>query len=283
MKANAKINLFLHIVGKDNNNYHLLESMVMFAEDIYDLVEIEPSKNLQLDVVGEFSELLVKNNDNILYKLIALLNISNQNTCKIKLTKNIPIAAGVGGGSADAATALKILLKQWNISLSPDQIKELCLKLGADVYCCYHQLPLYFSGIGEIIEPMLKMPKLYAVLVNPLKTISTKEIFSHYPKNNYRAKLINKPYLFNSTNELIFYISKQYNDLELVTASLIPEINVMKTALLKQNNCLLARMSGTGASCFGLYPTISCAVNAAEKIKQQYKSWWVRPTILSEK
>ncbi len=275
MKAKAKINLFLHVTGKNSDNYHLLESLVMFADDVYDLIEIESSKDTKINLSGEFADLLANNNENILHKLLSLLKYS----CKINLTKNIPIAAGIGGGSADAACALRMLVSQF--SLSVDQIKELCLKLGADVYSCYHQLPLYFSGIGEVIEPIETIPKLYAVLVNPLISTSTKEIFYHYPKNNYRDKLINKPCNFSSTNELISYISEQSNDLEQVTSKLIPEINIMREALLKQDNCLLARMSGSGATYFGLYETMDDANIAACAIKKQYKNWWVKPTVMS--
>lgn len=278
MKAKAKINLFLHVVGKNHNNYHLLDSMVLFAEDIYDLLEIQNDEKTYFDVTGLFAE-SIKNN--ILWKLLLLLQNINNFNCKIKLVKNIPVAAGLGGGSSDVAVALKILLKLWNIELSSDQIKELCLKLGADVYCCYHQLPLYFSGVGEIIEPIKKIPQLYAVLINPLISVSTKEIFSYYSHDNFSTKLSNKPYDFNSTNEFICYISKQRNDLEPIAVKIVPEINKIINELLAQDGCLLARMSGSGATCFGLYEKMSDAIIAATKISTKYNNWWVRPTILS--
>jgi len=281
MKSKAKVNLFLHIVGKNDDNYHELESMTMFSDDIFDSVEIVQSKKIKINVKGEFSSLIDDNQNNILYKTSLLLKNYHDSLFEIKLTKNIPVSAGIGGGSSDAATLIKLLQNKYHISLSQDQLKNLCMGLGTDVLSCYYNRALYFSGIGENIELIEKVPKLYAVLVNPLIGVSTKEIFSYYHNKNFKAKLFNKPYKFNSTNEVISFISTLENDLQTITFSLVPEVNKIIKVLQSHNNCLLARMSGSGATCFGLYPSKKCAINASSVITKQYKQWWVRPTILS--
>jgi 4-diphosphocytidyl-2-C-methyl-D-erythritol kinase len=277
MHAKAKVNLFLHVVGKREDGYHLLESAFVYASDIYDEIDIQSSDDFKLTIKGEFAALLNIESDNIVSKTARLVGISN---CHINLTKNLPIAGGVGGGSSDAATTLKLLIEQRNLQLSDKQIKDICIKLGADVYPCYYDQASYVYGIGDIVESIISFPTINALLVNPKKAVLTKDIFNAR-ENIYRAPIENKPLSFNNVKDLLLFLSKQTNDLEDTTKKLLPEIDQMLNIISAQPGCLLARMSGSGATCFGIFSSQEEVQKAAQIIKASNPKWWVKPTRLS--
>ncbi len=275
----AKINLFLHITGKNAHNYHTLESLVVFADEVFDEMSVQSSQDTTLAITGEFGQAL-SNTNNLVLKAAHLLQAHTQLGANISLNKKIPVAAGIGGGSADAAGALKLLGNLWGLELSSLKIKEYAQLLGSDVYCCYVQKACYVLQVGEQLQEISKLPPLYAVLVNPLIAVATKVIFERYP-GVYTKPAAHLKNEFHSTDELICFIKNQHNDLQPVTASFLAEINLMCRVLEAQENCLLARMSGSGATCFGLFTTRNQAQLAANNILAQYPKWWVRATTLS--
>jgi 4-diphosphocytidyl-2-C-methyl-D-erythritol kinase len=270
--ANAKINLYLHINGKTEHNYHLLDSMVVFA-DIYDVISVKKSDKLSLNIKNNLQELPI-NEENIIIKTAKLLqnhfNIKNQ--AEITLLKNLPVSAGIGGGSADAASTMCLLSKLWN--LENRDLSKIALQIGADVPVCFQNKACFVSGIGDEIKIIQQMPLLYVVLVNNNKELITKDVFANYqPK--FTPALLNKPNIFTNVNELISFLKQNKNDLQDVAIKLMPEISVMLNILSADNNCLFAQMSGSGATCFGLFENQNDAIIASEKIKNNYPDWWV--------
>jgi 4-diphosphocytidyl-2-C-methyl-D-erythritol kinase len=283
MKANAgaKVNLFLHVTGKRADGYHLLESMVAFASDAYDIIEVHANDDISLQITGPFADSLDDYQDNIITKAARRLMhfLPEPRGCMIKLGKYLPIASGVGGGSVDAASAIKMLIKLWDLQLSNGQIQEICLKLGADVPVCYVNVPAYFSGIGENIEIIRDFPTLYAVLINDLQPVNTQNIFKSLTAENFSKQASCKPASFPDSNALIDFLLQQRNDLQPITA-LRANIDQIINILNQQIGCILARMSGSGATCFGLFDSKIQASDAAEKIRQRYNKWWVIATDL---
>jgi 4-diphosphocytidyl-2-C-methyl-D-erythritol kinase len=278
LRAKAKINLFLHVIGKRPDGYHLLESMVAFTEDIYDVIQVEPATKQELVVSGVFaSPLLGGLQNNIVLKAAKIL--SKERSAKILLEKNLPIASGIGGGSSDAAITVKLLLEKWQIKLTKQQLNAVLLMLGADVPICYHAKAAYFSGIGEIIEEIQNFPPIYAVLVNPLQRVSSQEIFTRRA-SKFNQMLCSKPFSFVSATELLEFLTLQKNDLQAVTVQLLPEINTIIDILQSQNGCQLARMSGSGATCFGLFLSKKEAIIAENNIVNAHPNWWVKASVL---
>ena len=266
LKAKAKINLFFHITGKREDGFHLIESLSVFANDIYDNIEITPSTSNKVIIKGgEFARLL-KDQNNLISTILE--TFSNKSFYQCKLTKNIPIGAGLGGGSSDAAVVAKFL----NI-----QIQELT-KIGTDLPICYHAAPIFCSGIGEIIEPIRNFPSLYLILVNPRKTLLTKDVFRHNKHLN-TAKITNKPIdFFTDTDKLLEFLLDLRNDLTDTAIELIPEIEDILALLKNQNGAIISRMSGSGPTCFAIFDSQQSAKEAQTKIEQQYPNYWVKYT-----
>ncbi len=269
LKAKAKINLFFHITGKREDGYHLIDSLTVFAEDIYDLIKVDSSCAALTRInAGEFAYLLKDEKNNLIDKAIKEFADNEQYNCT--LTKNIPIGAGLGGGSSDAATVLKYIKPNLNI-------KDL-LKIGADLPVCYHGEPAYCSGIGEIIQPIKNFPSFYLVLVNPKKILLTKDVFK-INKNIDTAYIENKPNNFDrKANKLIEFLINLSNDLKDSAIELLPEIKVILTLIEEQENCKLARMSGSGPTCFGMFENERDAIKACENILSLHPEYWVKVT-----
>lgn len=268
LKAKAKINLFFQITGKRADGYHLIESLVVFAEDIYDTIEITESDNNETSVTGGlFANDLFDEKNNLIDK--ALNYFSGDKHYHCKLIKNIPIGAGLGGGSSDAAAVAKFL--QNRIS------NEFLLKIGADLPVCYHAEPVFCSGIGEIVKPISSFPKLYMLLVNPNKALLTKDVFMNN-KINYREQIKTIPKSFNDINTLLEFITPLKNDLTASAIQLMPEISDILTLLFQQKGCLLSRMSGSGPTCFALFENKELAVSAMNDISNQKPDYWVKYT-----
>lgn len=279
-EAPAKINLFLHVTGKRSDNYHLLESIFVFC-DLCDEITVTESNNLSLEIDGEFAPTLIKagNNDiknNLVIKAANLLNkAANSNyTANIKLLKNIPIASGIGGGSADAAATLKLLNKFWQLNLPDDTLHNIALQLGADVPSCLLSKSCYVTDIGETIEALDTIPSLNMVLVNPLKPISTPEIF----KMGFTKfeDIIGKDQILSG--DLIGFLQTTCNQLQNNAILILPEIRQILGILEQQLGCLIARMSGSGATCFAIFENQDLANKAANNIKKQFSHWWVKKT-----
>lgn len=249
-KSPAKINLYLEIVGRTENGYHLLDSL-MGAIDIFDQISVQKSDHLQLEIKGDNAKILQEHwQENIIIKAVNLLAKKHHFAPNIKITleKNIPIAAGLGGGSSNAATMLLMLNEFYNLGLNKTELLDLGLKLGADVPFFVNGQMAFVSGIGEVLKAAkFNGEKLFLLIVNPKKPLPTQQVF------------LNSTIDFASNNQQIIgdkiipTIKNRRNDLQSSAIKIMPEIEVILKEMLSQKNCLISRMSGSGASCFGVF------------------------------
>ncbi len=273
--ARAKVNLCLHVTGKRPDGYHLLESLVVFAE-CGDDISVECDKELSLEISGPFADGTGLTDDNLVLKAAHLLRTeSGANLgAKIRLVKNLPVAAGLGGGSADAAEALKLLNRLWKTGFSARKLADMGLSLGADVPVCLLGRPVLMSGIGEHLREIPTFPKLYILLVNIGVTVSTAEVFRRL---ELRARGDMPPIdRFMTAEDVLDFLENTRNDLETPARDLAPDIAMALSVIGAQDGCRLVRMSGSGATCFGLFETEDKAAIAASAIQSHYPDWWVR-------
>ena len=274
--AKAKINLALHVTGVLPNGLHSLDSLVAFPE-VGDTLTFEEAEGLSLTVKGPFGPELLEANKNSknLVMSAAQLMMGPGNGVSISLIKNLPLASGIGGGSSDAASTLRALATIWNKSI-PDYTD--ILKLGSDVPVCLSYAFQRLQGIGDQLTQLPLPSLMWIVLVNPGIQVPTSKIFSLLENK------INQPLerLGNLDNKSSFfdYLKRQRNDLQGVTCKLFPEVKNLLEFLTDTEHCKLARMSGSGATCFGLYSEKSYAVNAAKSVKNVFPDFWVEHTKL---
>jgi 4-diphosphocytidyl-2-C-methyl-D-erythritol kinase len=273
--APAKINLALHVTGRRDDGYHLLDSLVTFAEDGDELI-FEAAEADRFRVIGRFGGEL-SSDDNLVLKardlLRAALVDAGQPSGRVSITldKSLPIASGIGGGSADAAATLRGLLRLWNADLPAETMQRIALQLGADVPMCLASRPLRARGIGETIE-QTAMPSVPLVLVNPLKPVSTPEIFrSLIRRDNPPIGEISGA---SDISRWMNALSALRNDLQPPAEMLVPEI-AEACDLLGQSLAGFVRMSGSGATCFGLYETEAAAMKAALALSAYRPNWYV--------
>jgi 4-diphosphocytidyl-2-C-methyl-D-erythritol kinase len=269
--APAKINLHLHVVGRRPDGYHLLDSLVVFA-GIGDRLSVSPADDLSLSVAGPFAGALEAEADNLVLRAARGLAVRTGIAAagKLVLEKHLPVASGIGGGSADAAAALRLLGRFWG--LDPKTLGVLAGSLGADVPVCLAGRPALMSGIGELLEPAPRLPDLGIVLVNPGVAVSTPAVFRS------RSAAFSNPARFpahgwDDAGSLVESLRTTHNDLETPARLLAPEIGDVLDAVAATQGCLLARMSGSGATCFGLFPTPMAAREAVSAIVRH--GWWV--------
>lgn len=273
--APAKINLALHVTGQRADGYHLLETLVTFTE-AGDVIRIQDAPEDGFSISGSFADVLQQGNagGNLVLKardLLRQVTGSDARPVAIHLEKNLPVSSGIGGGSADAAATLRGLCRHWNITVASEKLAEIALALGADVPMCLASQPLIASGIGEDIEMIDNMPVLNLVLVNPLKGVSTPEIFRRLASKN------NPPLGQRGDEPWTAFIGKSRNDLEPPAQAVLTEIGEAST-LLSEAGADLVRMSGSGATCFGLFDTMENAQSAAASLRQQRPGWYVQAT-----
>ncbi|EUK17669.1 4-(cytidine 5'-diphospho)-2-C-methyl-D-erythritol kinase [Commensalibacter papalotli (ex Servin-Garciduenas et al. 2014)] len=280
-KAYAKINLNLHVTGKREDGYHLLDSLVVFP-DVGDYVSVEPADVDQADLVtlqitGPFSGSLqnedLKNNLIVkaAYQLVACTDKS-LSPIKLLLEKNLPVASGIGGGSADAAATLRLLIRYWGLKISAQELAQIALKLGADVPVCLNSVSQRMEGIGETLSLLPNLPQFGMILVNHGEAVSTAEIFRH--RAAYFSKYIDSTQNLTSFDQLIQELIKLTNDLQPPACLLNPAINTVLQAIEELPFCRLSRMSGSGATCFGLFETEQQAQAAAAILTKKH-SWWI--------
>lgn len=252
--APAKINLTLHVTGRREDGYHLLDSLVVFAET-GDVVHLAPGP-LSLTITGPFAAGLESDSDNLCLRAARLAGAE----VAITLEKNLPVASGIGGGSADAAAVLR------GLGANPPQPE----RLGADVPVCLAGRPVRMRGLGEILDPVPQLPPLALVLVNPGKGLSTPAVFRALDRRDNPPM----PALpdFPDTAALVGFLQTCRNDLEAPAITLLPEIATCLEALRDQG-ALLARMSGSGATCFGIFADLDQARAAALALARP--GWWV--------
>ena len=262
--APAKINLTLHVTGRRDDGYHLLDSLVMFA-DKGDKISVEAADEMSLQVEGRMREGVPVDESNLMVRAARLMDAP----VAMRVKKNLPNAAGLGGGSSDAAAVLKAISR-----MTGQPIPESAITLGADVPVCLMGRAARMSGIGDKLESVAGMPMLNAVLVNPGRPVPTKLVFERLTcKENPPMPELLPTGL--SAAELTQWLGSMRNDLEAPAMKAEPVIAQVFETLSKTPGCLLTRMSGSGGTCFGIYKDRETANSAAGRLKEQNPAWWV--------
>ena len=327
--APAKLNLYLHVVGRRSDGYHHLDSLVAFTEAA-DRLRAEPAADLSLGVDGLFADGLKEEGDNIVLKAARALRAlavipapilparvaatptlrardpdagvkpfpeksldagfrrhddpegdranAIAHGARFTLIKNLPVASGIGGGSADAAAALRLLRRLWRLDADDAALRGIAATLGADVPVCLGGVTSFMGGVGEELAPAPKLPPVGIVLVNPRVPLITARVFQA------RNGRFSQPARFAETpadaRHLAAVLAVRGNDLEAPAATLVPAILSVLDGLRASPGCLLARLSGSGATAFGLYESEAAASVAASWIGARERHWWVVPTRL---
>ena len=266
--SRVKVNLYLHIIGKRADGYHNLDSLVAFPE-IGDEILVSPSNSINLKITGK-SKKELNEKENLILKAIKLLK-NRKMGADIHLIKDTPISAGLGGGSSNAAVTLKLLSKLWNVPLPP--INELVL-LGADIPVCMDWRLQRMQGIGEKNSFVASPDSLWIVLLNNGDRVPTSTVFQSVTQNEFSG-LVNVPRL-NEKNILIKFLKSTGNDLEKAAIKNFPVINDLINSLNLTSGCLVARMSGSGSTCFGLYEKKDEAEKAKKHLLNKFPNAWIK-------
>ena len=264
--APAKINLFLNVTGRREDGLHLLQSLVAFT-DIGDELIVRRNAVLRLSIDGPFATDL-DTNDNIVLRAARALRPATRVGARLRLTKNLPVASGLGGGSSDAAAALRLLARLWKIR-PPDL---LALELGADVPACLTARTSLVSGTGEIVESVAPLPDCCVVLANAGVPVSTAAVFAAR-RGNFSAPVDWHPP--RDLDGLVARLARSGNGLFDAAVSIAPIIADVLNSLERAPSSLLARMSGSGGTCFALFPDRASATEAARALKADHPQWWV--------
>jgi 4-diphosphocytidyl-2-C-methyl-D-erythritol kinase len=270
VRAPAKINLWLNVVGRRADGYHLLDSLIAFT-DLADEIEAEPADRLVLTVDGPLAPALASEGDNLVLKAARLLadHAGVAPRVALRLSKRIPVAAGLGGGSADAAATLRALVELWRIALPVEELFDLAARLGADVPMCLAGRAALVSGAGERLAPAPPLPPCAILLVNPRVPLPTAEVFAARRGNFSPPRPLVQPW--TDLASFAAALAERGNDLTEAAIGLRPVIADMLAFLRHTDGALHVAMSGSGATCFALYPTIDLAQRAAACAPT---SWW---------
>ncbi len=275
--APAKINLFLHLVGRRADGYHLLDGLVAFTR-FGDRVTVAPADRLSLVVDGPFAGEVPADGGNLALAAALALRQALGDTpgAAIRLTKRVPVAAGLGGGSGDAAAVLRGLRRLWQVPAATD-LSAIAGALGADVPMCLAGRPARIAGIGADLAPCPLFPALPILLVNPRIALATPDVF------RARTGPWRRPIAAFATDDLaavVAALGDTGNDLAPAAQSLAPQVGSVLTALAELPGCRLARMSGSGATCFGLFADTAATAAAARTLRRRHPGWWVAATSL---
>lgn len=278
--APAKVNLFLHVGDKRPDGYHNLVSLIAFA-DAGDWIEVRDAKRQSFSMTGPFADALKDEKDNLVLRVARDLDVwaeergHKTTPVELILEKNLPVAAGIGGGSSDAAAVLHLLAEHWSLPVAIDELEAIGQTLGADVPVCLRGCPTLVSGMGEILNRAPQLPAFSLVLVNPGIEVPTKRIFNTI---SVRSGVVPPlfPQSFGTARDFAMYLDRLFNDLAAPAKAIAPVIMHAESALVASEGCLIARMSGSGATCFGLYETEEAAQTAATQIAESNPSWWVK-------
>jgi len=277
LMAPAKINLALHVCGKRADGYHLLDSLVVFA-GVGDTITVTPNPTLRLTLTGPFGAALSSESDNLVLRAARMLAAARNVSAgaHIVLEKNLPVASGIGGGSADAAAALKACARLWKVTPGFSD-SEIAAALGADVPVCLKGIPAFMSGIGEIIDPAPALPTTWLLLVNPGLPLATKAVFGALAGRT-SGPFVREDLAGLETPEALAKVLKGCrNDLMAPALESLPAIGAVISALEEAQGCLLACLSGSGPTCFGLFADETAARQAGVAIAAQHPSWWTAP------
>jgi 4-diphosphocytidyl-2-C-methyl-D-erythritol kinase len=276
--APAKINLFLHVGERRPDGFHELESLAIFV-DIGDTLVFEAADTLSLTIDGPFGEGLSAGDDNLVLRAARALAVraDHKGGAKITLTKRLPVASGIGGGSADAAAALRGLVHLWNLDdIGPDRSREVAATLGSDVPVCVESRTAWMEGRGEIVTMARGVRPLRIVLVNPRVAVPTGPVFATLETRTGTGTQRERMEYDGDVWGLTDFLAATTNDLEAPALKLAPVIGDVLAALKAQPQVMLARMSGSGATCFALFETDEAADAAADAIAAAHPEWWVQ-------
>ena len=269
-RACAKVNLALHVTGVREDGYHTLDSIIFFT-DISDRLFIKKRGKNGLSLTGEFSKTISVKKNTIL-QVLKLFQHELTDRFSINLEKNLPIGAGLGGGSADAAAVIRFLVNYYTIPMP--SLKSIS-KIGADIPACIASVASRVEGIGEIVKPInITSIDVWIVLVNPRIFVSTSSIFQELTQK--RNKPLSPFSDFNNTDRFIDYLKSQRNDLQAIAVNKWPEIGYVLHTIQETQGVLLSRMSGSGSTCFGLYKSQEIAKKAANYINKKNNKWWIK-------
>jgi 4-diphosphocytidyl-2-C-methyl-D-erythritol kinase len=291
--APAKINLFLHVGDRRADGFHPVQSLAVFTA-LGDELEMEAAAELSLSVQGPFAKGLEGEGDNLVLRAASSLlkarsSLKAESSLKdaaaagrgarMTLTKNLPVASGIGGGSADAAATLRGLSTLWNAG--NENLHDIAAILGSDIPVCMESVAAFMEGRGEILRAILAMPLVPMLLVNPGVPVPTRDVFAALDsRSGVEMTLPNGR--FQDTADLLRFLDSTRNDLEAPAIRLQPVIGEVLKAVASLPGALLARMSGSGATCFGIFADDDCCQRAARMLKKTAPDWWVAPTFVPE-
>jgi len=282
--APAKVNLTLHILGRRADGYHELESLVVFA-DAGDRLTFTPGGALGLEVTGPTSEAAGATGDNLVLKAARALaeRVANLKVGRFGLDKQLPVAAGLGGGSSDAAAALRLLAHHNGLPPDDARLYAAARATGADVPVCLDPRARMMRGIGDILSEPMRLPKLPAVLINPGVAVPTGEVFAALAAPALPGSAQSDDFFKIDADaaSLVAVLQARRNDLEIPAIRLQPVIADVLESLRASPGCLLVRMSGSGATCFGLFGSSEAAAAGAQALASVHPGWWVRATVFS--
>jgi 4-diphosphocytidyl-2-C-methyl-D-erythritol kinase len=267
--APAKVNLSLRIAGRRADGYHELESLVAFA-DIGDELRLMPGEAASLSVSGPFAAASGAANDNLVLKAARAAGLP---AGAFSLDKQLPVAAGLGGGSSDAAAALRLVARRNGIAVDDPRILAAARATGADVPVCLDRKPRVMRGIGEVLSDPVTLPTLPAVLVNPGLAVPTASVFAAFRPEDATAPPIGEVPV--GADALLRWLASRGNDLTAAAIRVAPAVGTVLDVLSAQPGCRLSRMSGSGATCFGLFDSAAAATAAAETLGGTKRNWWI--------
>lgn len=267
--AHAKVNLWLNVIGRRDDGYHLLDSLVAFV-DLADQVEARADDRLSLDVEGPLADALAGEADNLVLKAARLLagRAGVAPRAAIRLIKHVPVAAGLGGGSADAAAALRELLDLWRVAMPEEELFDLAARLGADVPMCLAGRAAFVSGVGERLSRAPPLPACAVLLVNPGVALPTRDVFAARHGAFSQPRQVSQ--LWQDLAEFAGVLAQRGNDLTAAAVALAPMVGEVLDAL-GRTGARHAAMSGSGATCFALYDSPELARRAASTLPA---AWW---------
>ncbi len=280
-QAPAKINLTLRVLGRRGDGYHELESLVAFA-DIADTLALQPANETVLDIAGPFAAASGPVADNLVLKAPAALRqrVNGLKAGHFRLQKNIPVAGGLGGGSADAAAALRLLARVNDLPSGDARLAAAALAVGADVPVCLDSRPRVMRGIGERLTPPVELPQLAAVLVNPGVPLSTRDVFAAFSVTPGKTENISP--VPRAAAGLFDYLKVNGNDLTAAAIACAPVVAEVLRTLSGLPGARFAAMSGSGPTCFALFASPEEAATATRRVQSENKEWWVQSASIGE-
>lgn len=278
--ARAKINVSLHIAARREDGYHTLDSLITFL-DIHDVIEarLQAEGALTLTITGAFGTALSETDNLMLRAAKALRNYADvRYGAALQLDKRLPVGAGIGGGSADAAATLRVLNRLWRLGYSDEALRRIAEPLGADVPACIGTYPVRMQGIGERLSPVRFPAGIPVLLVHPGEPLWTADVYKTLKLDNFSGTLPDFPAAGAVMEEWIGWLQKVGNDLEPPAKQLCPAVGKVLEELRVLEGCRFARMSGSGSACFAFFANKVALHKAEQQLQARFPAWWVQST-----